>query len=58
MTDDTPRSSADAAAFDMGQSLGLRTRQGLLYADEAQIAIARGRLERPLPQAEQGEIAT
>lgn len=45
-------------AFDMGQSIRLRTRQGLLYADGAQIAIARGRLERPLPPAEQGEIAT
>lgn len=38
--------------------LALRWRQGLLYADEAQIAIARGRLERPLPRAERGEYAT
>ena len=45
-------------AFDMGQSIRLRTRQGLLYADEAQIAIARGRLERPLLRAGRGEIAT
>lgn len=45
-------------AFDMGQSIRLRSRQGLLYADEAQIAIARGRLERPLALAQQGEPST
>ena len=45
--------------FDMGQSIRLRTRQGLLYADEAQIAIARERASRPLahPQQAQGEFA-
>ena len=46
------------AASDMGQSIRLRSRRGLLYADEAQIAIARGRLERPLALAERGEPST
>lgn len=44
--------------FDMGQSIRLRTRQGLLYADEAQIAIARKRASRRLahPRQVQGEL--
>jgi len=45
-------------AFGMGQSIRLRLRQGLLYADEAQIAIARGRLGRPLALAERGDPST
>lgn len=57
MTGAAPPPSAGVASG-MGQSIRLRSRQGLLYADAAQIAIARGRLERPLALAQRGEPST